>query len=203
MLRGAFRLVRWLVVLEIGIWHSLFLWVTRRVPGRGPGVQEFSYAKEVTPIVLVFIFVSALEVLVVDLLLPWEPVSLALLVVGVWGLLWMVGYLASMRVFRHLLDDRGIRIRHGKAVDIRVPWDAIAEVSARRGRVPTNKRLQVEDAVVHVAVLKQTRVAVRLHEPTAIELPDGPRDIVEAHLYVDDPRGFVAAARDRLVKVPA
>ena len=45
------RFLRWLVRLEVGIWRSLFLWVFRRVPGRGPRSDDFSYAKEVTPII--------------------------------------------------------------------------------------------------------------------------------------------------------
>jgi hypothetical protein len=111
-----FAFVRWLVRLEIGIWRSLFLGLTRRVPGRGPGVEAFSYAKEITPILWAFIFVSALELPVVHLLIPWQPLKLAVLILSVWGLLWMLGYLAGMRVFRHLLDDSGLRIRNGPGV---------------------------------------------------------------------------------------
>lgn len=202
VLRRAWSFVPWVVTLEIGIWRSLFLWLTRHVPGQGPGVQSFAYAKEVTPLLWVFIFVSALEVTVVDLLLPWETVRLVALVIGVWGLLWMVGYLASMRVFRHLLDDTGLRIRHGTTVDIRIPWEAIDSVAARRGSAPTSKSVHVErrddGTLVHVPVLKQTKAAVMLHRPTAVKLPDGTQEIAELRLYVDDPRAFVAMARERL-----
>ena len=102
------RFVRWLVRLEIGIWRSLFLWIFRRVPGSGPRSEDFGYAKEVTPIIVVFVFLSALEIPVVHVLIPWPVVKLALLIVGVWGVLWMVGYLAGMRVVRHLIDADGI-----------------------------------------------------------------------------------------------
>lgn len=191
----AFAFVRWLVRLEIGIWRSLFLWLTRRVPGRGPGVEAFPCAKEITPILWAFIFVSALELPVVHLLIPWQPVKLAVLILSVWGLLWMLGYLAGMRVFRHLLDDSGLRIRNGPGVDLRIPWDAVAGVTARRGRVVARATVHVEDGVAHVAVLKQTRVSVALERPTAV---DGAREVVEVRFYVDDPRGFVAAARQRV-----
>jgi hypothetical protein len=101
VLRRAFSFVRWLVILEIGIWRSLFFWVTRRVPGKGPGVQAFSYSND-------------------------------------------------------------------------------------------------DGAVVNVAVLKQTKVEVVLHLPTAVDLPDGAEEITGVRLYVDRPRPFVATARERL-----
>jgi hypothetical protein len=190
----ALAFVRWLVRLEIGIWRSLFLWIARRVPGHGPGVQDFSYAKEITPILWAFIFVSALELPVVHLLIPWQPVKLAVLVLSVWGLLWMLGYLASMRVFRHLLDDDGLRVRYGTTVDLGIPWAAVAGVTAKRGRFDA-RTLQVEDGVAHVPVLKQTRVSVALERPIAV---DAAGDVSEVRFYVDDPRGFVVAARGRL-----
>jgi len=202
VLRRAYSAARWLVALEIGIWRSLFLLVTRRVPGRGPGVRTFSYAKEVTPVMGAFIFVSVIELPVVHLLLPWDTVRLIADVLSVWGLLWMVGFLASMRVFPHLVDHHGLRVRQGTSADIRIPWEVIESVTAGRGSVPTNKSLQMvhgdHGTVAHVAMMKQTRVNVVLRRPSGIELPDGTQEIAELRLYVDDPRAFVAAARERL-----
>ena len=48
--------MRWLVRMEIGVWRSLFFWVTRRVPGAGPGTQTFSYGRQVAPVIGAFIF---------------------------------------------------------------------------------------------------------------------------------------------------
>ena len=195
-------LVRWLVVLEIGIWRSLFLLVTRRVPGRGPGVEAFSYVRAVAPIMGAFIFVSALELVVVHLLLPWEVIRLILLVLSVWGLLWMVGYLASMKVFPHLVGPEELRVRSGTGADIVVPWEAVAAVRQRRGCVRSLRRVQVErgddGAVASVPVLKLTRVEVVLREPTTVSLPDGPAEVTAVRLYADDHRGLVARARERL-----
>ena len=193
---------RWLVRLEIGIWRSLFLWITRRVPGRRPGVRTFAYANQVSPLLAVFIALSALETAVVHLLIPWDVVRLTLLVVGVWGLLWMIGFLASMRVYPHLVDDSGLRIRHGTRLDVELRWSDVEAVRAARGSAPSNALVHLEDGergtIATVAVLKLTRVAVRLRRPVALALPDGPTPVAEIRFYVDDPRGFVAAARERL-----
>jgi hypothetical protein len=164
--------------------------------------RAFSYSRDVVPIIGAFIFVSLIELPVVHLLLPWQAVRLIALVLSVWGLLWMLGFLASMKVFPHLLDDDGLRVRHGTTVDIHIPWEAVASVASRRGSVPTRKTVSVErsddGAVVNVAVLKQTKVDVVLHRPTTVDLPDGAEEITGVRLYVDRPRPFVATARERL-----
>ena len=165
----AWALARWSCVLEIGIWRSLFLWVARRVSGQGPGVEAFSFAKQISPLIAVFIFVSAIELPVVHVLLPWDTVRLVLDIVSVWALLWMIGLLASMRVFPHLMDEHGLRIRNGTTVDIHVPWEAITAVRGRRGSVDSAKSVAVEPTdngtVVEVPVMKLTRVEVELHAP--------------------------------------
>jgi hypothetical protein len=169
------RLLRWLVVTELRGWRSLFFLLTRRVPGRGPGVVTFGYAKELGPIIGAFIFGSALELVVVHLLLPWETIRLIADILSLWGLLWMVGYLANVLVYPHLLGPDALRVRFGPAVDLRIPWDAVAEVKARR------RSATEEDGVRTVPVLNRTKVDVKLHDAT------------EVRLFVDDTKGFVAA----------
>jgi len=139
----------------------------------------------------------------VHLLLPWDAVRIVALVVSVWGLLWMVGLLASLKVYPHLIDDTGLRIRYGTTTDIRVPWEAVASVTARRRSVPTRRHVELEHGddgatVANVAVMKQTRVDVELRRPTAIELPDGTEELTGVRFYADDARGLVATARERL-----
>jgi hypothetical protein len=187
------NLARRLVRMEIGVWRSLFFWITRRVPGAGPDTEAFSYSRQVAPIIGAFIFVSLIELPVVHLLIPWDSVRIVVLILSVWGLLWMFGYAASVKVFPHLLDARGLRVRYGATVDVRVPWDAVAEVRAARGSVGSGKSVVVEDGVASVPVMKQTRVEVRLREPTA--LTGAPEAVTAVRLYADDPRAFVAAAR--------
>jgi hypothetical protein len=204
VLRKAYALARWLVRLEIGIWRSLFLLAARRVPGRGPGVETFPYAKEVSPLLYAFIGVSALELVVVHLILPWATVRTIALVVSLWGLLWMIGFLASLRVFPHLVGPDGLRVRYGTSVDVRVPWEAVADVRTAKHRLPTGKTVEVlpgqDGDAVHVAVLKRTRVDVVLRAPTTLALPGGPREVTAVRLDADDPKAFAAAARERLAE---
>ena len=65
--------VVWTVLrYELGIWRSLAVWLLRlrRVPA---GATAFSYAGVVTPLFIVFIAVSAIELPVLHLLLPVLP----------------------------------------------------------------------------------------------------------------------------------
>jgi hypothetical protein len=190
------RAARWLIRFEIGIWRSLFLWATRRVAGMRPGAEAFAYHRQVAPIIGAFIFVSAIELPVVHLLIPWDTVRLVTLFLSVWGLLWMIGLLASVKVFPHLLDPDGLRVRYGAHVDVFVPWEAVASVAAKRRSVESGRSLQVEDGVATVPVMKQTRVDVALREPVRV----GEHEVREVRLYVDAPKTFVPAARERLTE---
>jgi hypothetical protein len=187
---------------ELGIWRSLLFMVVRRVPGHGPGVQAFPYAKEATPLMVAFIFVSVIELPVVGLLLPWATVRLVVLLLSLWTVLWMVGLLATIRVHPHLLDDDGLRLRQGATTDIRIPWEAIATVAARRGRVQARERLHIEQGddgpILNVLAMKQTRVEIALYHPTSVTLPNGVEEVTRVRLYADNPNAFIAAVRERL-----
>lgn len=195
---------RTLIRDELGIWRSFFFMVVRRVPGRGPGVQAFPYAREATPLMVAFIFVSVIELPVVGLLLPWAPVRLVVLLLSLWTVLWMVGLLATVRVHPHLVDDDGLRLRQGARTDIRIPWEAIATVTARRGRVRTRERLHVEQSddgpILNVPAMKQTRVEIALRQPTRVKLPGGVEEVTRVRLYADNPTAFIAAVRERLAR---
>jgi len=189
------RAARWLIRFEVGIWKSLFLWITRRVAGMHPGAEAFAYHRQIAPLLGAFIFVSAIELPVVHLLIPWDTVRLVVLFVSVWGLLWMFGLLASMKVFPHLLDEEGMRIRYGTGIDVFVPWDAVESVAAKRRSVESGRSLQVEAGVATIPVMKQTRVDVTLRTPVVV----AGEEVSEVRLYADSAKTFVPAARERLV----
>ena len=87
----------------------------------------------------------------------------------------MVGYLANVIVYPHLVGPDELRVRYGPGVDHRIPWDAVAEVKAKR------RSASEEESVTTVPVLNRTKVDVKLHDAT------------EVRLFVDDTKGFVAA----------
>lgn len=195
-------LVRWVVVFEIGIWRSLGRWLVRRPAGVGPGAEPFGYARAVAPLFWVFIVLSAVEIPVAHVLLPWHTAQVASIVIGVWGLLWMLGLLAGLHVHPHLVTDDALLVRDGAHYELRVPWDVVRSVSAHRRDLPSQRSVQVVDsaagAILHVAVSSQTSVDVVLDEPLRVEHRGDALTVAQVRLHADDPRALVAAARAHL-----
>ena len=198
------RLARRAVWYELGLWRSLYRWTFRRPAARGPGAEAFGYAAPVTPVLAAFIGLSALEIPVVELLLPWELARRVFLALGAYGVFWMFGLLASLRVHPHVVDDAGLRVRYGLSLDVTVPWDAIGEIRARRRSLRSGRsgKAQLEEhgaaLILHVPVTSSTNVDVALRRPTAVSLPGGRREsVTELRFYADDPHAVVGRARAR------
>ena len=103
--RSVSSLARGAVMFELRLYRSLFRWVTRRPVAPSPDIEAVGYSQTVTPIMLLWIFASAVEMVVVHLLIPWQTVRIILLIISAWGLIWMIGFLASLKVHPHLLSD--------------------------------------------------------------------------------------------------
>lgn len=204
----AFRLAVRVVRLEIDIWVSLYRWVFRRPARIVPGTVTFGYGAAVAPLFWVFIVISAIEIPLLDLLLPtltWRLIGLGL---GLWGLLWMLGLLASMYVYPHLVGPDGIRIRSGFSVDQVIGWDDVAEVRVRREKFAGSRTVQLGDApegtALHVTVSSETTVQIVLATPRTVQVPKvGPTEISVLCASTDDPTGFLAAVRENLLRAGA
>ena len=80
---------------------------------------------------IVFIALSAVELVAVDLIVRrWPYIRIPLLVLSIWGLIWMLGFLFGMLTRPHAVGPEGIRVRYGAEVDLPVTW------ARRRGRRP-------------------------------------------------------------------
>jgi hypothetical protein len=194
-------LARKVVSFELGVWRSLYRWTTRRP--RGPaGAETFGYAGPATPLIWAFIGLSAVEIPVAHLLLPWQTARIVVLVVGVWGLTWMFGFLASLKTYPHLVEGTGLRIRYGTTVDIAIPWDAIASIGVRHRNLPRSRTVQLSRSdsgpVLLVGISSQTNVDVVLRDSVTVPLPKGSEPITAVHFYADDARALVGGARQHL-----
>lgn len=194
-------LVRRALAYEIGMYRSLGRWVIRRPSVPDSGATRFGYSVLVAPVIWIFIFVSAVEVVAVDLLLPWESLRIAFLIVGIWGLVWMLGLLASVKVHPHLISDAGLRVRYSTNVNILIPWEDIGDLQNRRRDLEKSKTVQIASTpsgtFMSVGVLKQTNIDIVLREPRSIPLSKGASEpITEIRLYADDPKALLKRARE-------
>jgi hypothetical protein len=194
-------LLRRAAAAEGAMWRSMYVWARRRPPAAGE--QPFGYLGVVKPIMAVFIVLSIVEIPILDLIIrnvvPWEPARWIALVLSIWGLLWMCGFIASLKVHPHLVGAARLRVRLSAWVDISVPWENVESVARNYRSLPSGKSVQVdqegERRVLHVVVASQTSVDVRLREP--MTFPQAQEPVHEVRLYADDPDGLVAAVRAR------
>ncbi|MCW3839315.1 hypothetical protein ONA70_04290 [Micromonospora yasonensis] len=190
--------------MEAAMWRSLYAWARRKPLPLAPGDEPFGYLGVVKPILGIFIGLSIVEIPIFDLIVtnvvPWGPARWIVLVLGIWGLLWMAGLYASMRIHPHVVGDTGLRVRQSSGIDIWIPWTDIEALRRRYRSLPSSKSVQVEQEgerrVLYISVGSQTSIDVLLRRPTTFDLPKGrsePMD--ELRLYADDPDGLLRSAR--------
>jgi hypothetical protein len=187
--------------MEADGWASLARWIRRR-PDVEPGGRGFAYHGPLLPAVIVFTALSALEIVALDVIVPWSPaftwLRILVLVVGLWGLLFALGILAGITVHPHVVGPSGLRLRNGRALDVTVPWDAVDRVRQVR-RTRDGKAVQVDAGALHLPVGSQTTVEIVLARPVEAEVAgSGVVALTSVHLHADDAAGLVDATRARL-----
>ena len=187
-------------MMELRGYQSIYRFVFRRpkVPAGGVG---FSYHKPVLPILIVFVVVSALEMLVVDLIVRrWAYIRVPLLILSIWGIVYMLGLLFGMLVRPHAITADGIRVRYGSEIDLPIAWDDVHSVT-RRKRVNSDKQPKVTrddngEASLHMRIQNETNLEIRLNRPVSLRLPHGIETVSMVNLYADDPQAFMDEVRN-------
>lgn len=198
-------LARRAVRYEIGIWRSLARWAARRpdVPRDGTAAA-FAYRGPSVAPVLAFFFLSLGEVVAVDLLVPWpwEWLRVLLLAAGCWGTLWMLGLLAAYTVHPHVAGPSGLRVRHGLALDVHIPWDAVS--GARRSFGSRDGRgIQLDGDTLYAVHAQQYTVELTLSRPVPATLPrGGDAEFTTLRFHADDAEALVTAVRSRTAPNP-
>ncbi|GAB6898112.1 hypothetical protein JCM9957A_12020 [Kineosporia succinea] len=181
--------------MEAGGWVSLYRWIFRR-PRTSAGATAFAYTMPTVALYWAFIGVSAAETIGVDFLLHrWPVARVILLVLGLWGVIFMLGMLASMKVNPHEAGPDGLVVRNGVMFSARLGWADMAGISLQVTNLDTSKTFQMLGGVLHVAVTSQTNLHVELREPVVVSLPDRDEEITSLRFWADDPQALLALAR--------
>lgn len=191
-------LVVLVVRLELQMYGGLLRLVRRR-PDVPEGTTPVRYVGAVSALLWGLTIVSAVELVVLHLVIPWHAVRLAADIVGIWGLAWCLGMTACHYVYPHLADDAGLRLRAARRpAAVEVAWSQVAAaVVSEKGR-DSSRSLQVEDGVLHVVVGSRTNVTLRLTEPLVVEVRGTSYDVAEVRFFADDPRAVVARVRESI-----
>lgn len=184
-------LARFVVRYEIAMYVALFRWVVGR-PAVPRGSHRITYQKLVTPVLALWIFASAAEVPLFHVITPWPTVRIVLLAVSVWGLVWMLGYFASLRVYPHLVSDAALTVRSGALTRIELPWEAVESVK-RSQRDIEGRSARVEAETLLFPINGQANVLVTLRSERDLRLPRRTVSARRVALWADDPQDLLAA----------
>lgn len=201
LLRRLPGLLREALLYELSLYRSLARWVAHR-PDVPPRTTPIGYSRLVAPMLWLWIFGSSVEVVVVEVVLrhldqPWAAAArVPLLVVGIWGVVWMLGMLASYRVRPHLLTDTELRARSGAGTWMVLPLDAVESTRAVEHEVPgVIRSLHVEGELALVGVGSRTNLEMMLSGPTTVSTSKGDATVTRVGIWVDEPRQVAAQLR--------
>lgn len=190
-------------VAELRVYSSIARAIARRpaVPKGGTGI---GYHRPVLTVLFIFIGLSAVEIPILDLIVhQWPIVRITLLVLGIWGVTWMIGLLCAMLMRPHAVGPDGVRVRSGLELDVPIDWADIASVAIDR-RVDEPKQPRVVGSEYAERMQDETNIEIELERPVAIRLPGlapkgGTHQVDRIRLWADDPRAFLDAARPFLI----
>ncbi|MGW8482841.1 hypothetical protein ACWGJP_06860 [Microbacterium sp. NPDC055903] len=184
---------------ELRVYSSIARAVTRRpaVPAGGTGL---GYHRPVLTVLFIFIGLSAVEIPIIDLIVHrWPVVRIIMLVLGIWGVTWMLGLLCAMLMRPHIVGPDGVRVRAGLEVDVPVSWEDIASIAIAR-RVDEPKQQRITGVEYAERVQDETNIEIELERPVTVRLPGlppkgGSHRVERIRLWADDPRAYLDAAR--------
>lgn len=160
------------------------------------GVQTFGYSAQVRPFLWVFLVITPLEILLVDLLVPWFWLRAVLLVFGLLSALLLAWMLWMLHKFQHEIDDEYLWLRYAREFEYRIPLAAIETVTQGMTSRSLNKTRSVVDGTLVLEIANSTNVSVRLNEPQEIDLGRrGVHEVMRIEFWADNPDGIVRALR--------
>ena len=133
--------------------------------------------------------------------MPWAWLRWVLLIAALYGVLWIGGLIASLKVLPHQLEAGGVRLRHGNLAEVLIPYHEIADVEQQSLGAPGGRDGLVTDrnaGSAYLAVGGRTDVTLRLRAARSVYgllRPTPP--VTTVHVAADDPAHLTEALRPR------
>lgn len=187
--------MRW----ECRVWTGMIRGLSRQ-PDIPTGATAFTHHRALAPARWTLVGLLVVETAVVHLLVPSSPVRLTLLLLGLYGLIWLVGYLLGSGFARpHLLEPHRVVLRRGLTTDIVIPLDAVAQVGARRHHRAGTATIQVDGRTLSLVDNGGTGIEIVFSTPLLVTIPRRrPVEIDTIRAWVDEPVAMTAAIKQAI-----
>lgn len=169
------------------IWLGLLRWnASVDVPH---GSQPFAYHSYLVPMIATILALQIIEIGVVHfLVMMWSPTAAwVLFALSLYGIIWTMALLKSLRIYPVLVREQSIRVRCGILYDFKLPLSAIDAFAP-----PLSQEELASKRVLNLALLSAPNISLRLREPIAIPtMLGGSQEIDAIALRLDDSGGFL------------
>ncbi|WJZ03912.1 hypothetical protein [Corynebacterium freiburgense] len=182
---------------ELDMWRLISFLVRRKI-NVPDGAITFRYGSEQRAVFIALLIVSIVEIAVVEVIVPWNTVRIIVIVLSIYGAIWLVLFFLSFRINPHYLHDGHLVLRVGLLAKIRIELKDIASISAIH-RTWENKFLSVSDGNAVIKHGSDTNVQIRLREPI-LGLGDTASCFSNSvYCAVDDPKMFTSTVKTRML----
>ncbi|MCP2248243.1 hypothetical protein LX86_007021 [Lentzea aerocolonigenes] len=160
------------------------------------GDRSFGYSAQLRPFLWVFLVLTPVEILLVDLLIPWFWLRAVLLAFGLLSAGLLAWLLWMLHRFKHEIDDDYLWLRYAREFEYRIPLAAIGTVTQGMTSRSLNKTRSVVDGTLVLEISNSTNVRVDLTEPQEVDLGRrGVHEVTKIEFWADNPGEMVRALR--------
>ena len=186
---------------EIKIFYCLWIWITQRKHYTN---TDFSYHKHsiLGSLLIAIVFLTFLEIILFEIFLPILWLKWLLLVASIYGLLWIIGFYASLIVLPHKVSKHGVHIYFGLSLDTFIPFKNLASIeynkhqwdTASTGIIYTKKNNQIA-----LTIDGRTDITIALQSPITVQtILKKYSHVSKIHVAVDNPHLFLEITNSNL-----
>ncbi|TDD44278.1 hypothetical protein [Saccharopolyspora elongata] len=168
--------------------RALWLAVRRRqdVPEDGEAIH---YSRQLRPMMWVFFVLNPLEVVLVELAVPWQTLRIVLAVIGILSTIWFLALLATMYKYPHSIDPRVLRLRYCSFFDFQVPVGDIDSVVVAKHTRGMKRSSEAVEGTLILEVSRTTNISISLRREHDVDLGlRGTGTVCAVDFWADDPR---------------
>jgi hypothetical protein len=118
---------------------------------------------------IVMMVLGPVEIALAELLVPWAWLRIVLMVLAVYGVVWLFGFYAGVHTRPHYIDAERLVVRSGHLAAVSVPVAAIRAVR-RESHAKYKGLVSVVDGVVAVPGMSGTGLTVTLEPDSSVHI---------------------------------